>query len=263
MNYHLKSRPQKNSLKRFFFIVFVAIIVTSIIVPGSLFIVGVSFADKTIGFKNKIVVGYDIVSSYFYGQTKLSLKNRQLQSIANEIVGYRTENTFLRNEIKKLKSISIENNSIIADVVSVPPQTPYSMMIISNVPDGRENNLVLSDSNIAIGTISEQMSSYAKVNLFSRGGNSVTVQNHRTGEHITINGTGAGNFFANLPKDSDVVAGDIFVINTNEQYVVAKVEQLEIRENSPFLNVYAITPISIFAMQHVLVNNQKINEFEE
>ena len=260
MPYHLKNRTPRSRNKFIWFLVVIAIVI-SLAIPGFFFAIGAFFAGTTTQVKSGIVSGYDIFISYFSGQTRLARKNLELQSVVNEINGYKAENEFLNSEMEKMRGYTIDINSSIANVIIVPPEAPYTMMVVSNAKDSNIGDIVTTVSGVYLGEIVEKSSSYAKVDLLSRGGNIFFVENARTGERYELQGKGGNNFLANLPKDIDIEKGDLLVKRGDKTFIVGTVKEIEVRESSPFVAVYIDSPVSIYSLQHVLIHSLPKNEF--
>jgi len=240
------------------------VILISIVFPGFFFAIGAFFSKSSLSVKQTIISGYDIFVSYFIGQTKISLENEKLRKIATEINGFKKQNDFLKEENLKLRSIPVNGESHVALVIATPPQAPYSMMIISNSEKSSVGDSVTSVSGIYLGEIAQKNENLAKVTLASKGGNVFFTENQRTGERFEITGKGVNNFIVSVPKDTDIKKDDPLIVRKSSgSYVVAIIKEIETRESSPFLFVYALSPVSVYSTSSVLVHKENNEEFTQ
>ncbi len=261
MPYHLKSNRTYRGGKRIAIIAVATVILVTIIFPGFFFTIGAFFAKGSLSVKATVVSGYEIVTSYFSGQTRMAIQNEKLRELVDELGGYRLQNDFLKQENLKLKSINVTADEYIADVIATPPQSPFSMMVITGSEKASVGDTVTSVSDIFLGTISEKHGSLAKVLLASNGGNILTVENSRTAERYEMTGKGTNNFLISVPKDTDIRKDDVMIIRkASGVYVVAKIGEIETRESSPFLFVYAVSPSSVYSISRVTVHKETNEE---
>lgn len=256
MSYHLKSsrRPQKG--KRFVWTVLIILISLSLAVPGFFFSISTMFAKGSLSIKDRVVSGYEISLSYFTSRNELVRQNDRLLSIANEVEGYKIKNEVLLIENETLKNIQTQNDSskVIAQVITAPPQTAFDIMVIEADSNISVGNKVKSPSGTLIGEIIETSGKQAKVKLLSAPKNTFTVENIRTNERYDLEGRSAGNYSVSLPKETDIETEDILIIRQSGEILpVARVGEIEIRDSSPFLIAFAISPASISSLGHVIV----------
>jgi cell shape-determining protein MreC len=264
MSYHLKSTRRPPRAKRFIWILLFILIFLLGVLPGFLFSVSTIFAKGSLSFKERILSGYDISSSYFTTRNELVDQNERLLDIVSQIDGYKNHNQILIDENEALKNIrdGIDGQDIIANVVTLPPQTAFDIMVIESSEHVNIGNKVLSESGVLIGEVVETRKNISKVKLLSSPRNTFFVENARTGERYELVGRSVGNYSTSLPKESDIKTDDVLIIRSEIMVSpVAKVGAVEIRESSPFLTAYAVSPVSIFSLQHVVI--KKENETQE
>lgn len=256
MNYRLKSNRRPNGRTRFVKVALFLLIVVLVIFPGILFTVSITVAKGSLSVRDRLVSGYDISLSYFTARNHLVRENEHLRNIALEIDGYRALNSVLQRENNILKDIDAEkeDEDSVAQVLKLPPQTPFDVMIIESNDIFTEGYQVLSKSGILVGTVIEKVGQSAKVKLLSSAKNTFFVENARTGERYETVGRSSGNYFTRLPKETDIEKDDILVMRSEEfVHPVSIVGSIEVRESSPFLTAFSASPVSLFSLQHVVL----------
>ncbi|MBI4155729.1 MAG: rod shape-determining protein MreC [Candidatus Zambryskibacteria bacterium] len=161
------------------------------------------------------------------------------------------ENQNLKNQTDK----SNNNNRIVSRVLSSPPQSLYDTFIIDNGSlDGVSvgNRVYLSDT-IIIGLITSVASRTSVVTLFSTSGQKQEATDSRTGTSFTLSGAGGANFQVVVPKDTDVLVGDIFTYPSRKASVLGSVYFIDANSQSSFKKIYLRIPGNIFSTQWVFV----------
>lgn len=170
---------------------------------------------------------------------ELSLSNKQAQ-----------ENILLELAGRKQGS-----NTIIATVLTHPPQTPYDVIVI----DAGDNESITLDSIVSLpegpilGMVSEVFSKTAKVKLFSAAREETNAILERDNMPITLVGAGGGNFKLILPRDIAVERGDKILSADITARLLAIVEEISIRPTDSFKEVLAKSPANIFVLRFVFV----------
>jgi cell shape-determining protein MreC len=161
------------------------------------------------------------------------------------------ENEDLKEQVGK-KSHS---NTIISNILSKPPQSPFDTFVIdvgvnSGVNVG--NKVYISDS-IIIGAVSEVTGNSSIVKLFSSGGEKQEVILYRTGASYLVSGNGGANFQLEVPKESDIVWGDSVVYPGAKDSILAMVYYVDSNSQSSFKTVYLRIPGNVFQTKQVFV----------
>jgi len=263
MNYHLKSKRRTSSEKRFFVLALITALIVLVVLPGVFFTIGAVTLKSVHSVRGAIVTGYTVTSSYFISHADLALKNKDLTRIANEIQAYKSQNDVLRSENSELLGLSIDSDERVARVIAVPPQSPYGIVVLEVPEEVSEGDLMFSESGVLLGYVKNVSGSYAKADLYSRGGNSIDVQNSRTGERYTIYGRGSGNFSLEFPQDSDVLVGDILISRIDGVHVVGEIKEFETRENRSIVTGYVNVPLPIYDLSYVVLKHVQANEEPE
>src|SRR3990167_2755734 len=160
------------------------------------------------------------------------------------------ENTLLELVGRKARS-----DTVIATVLTRPPQTPYDVLII----DAGSNESLTVGSEVSLpegpilGVISEVFPKSAKVRLFSASGEETNAVLERNNVPVTLIGTGGGNFRFELPRDMSVETGDRILSSDIAARLLATVGDVSVRPTDSFKEVLAKSPINIFALRFVFV----------
>jgi cell shape-determining protein MreC len=198
--------------------------------------------------------------------TKSSLQN-QVSTLQAEVYDLQIKNTELSATALSgthPDAVSFANTNpnttgttlITAKVISKPPFAPFDTFILDQ---GSLSGIKIGDDvfigkNILIGTISEVQDSFSHVTLFSSGTESRQINILRTGQTVSFNGRGGGNFNASLPKDLDVVVGDYLVDTSSKQHIIAQVYYIDTSSGGSFKEVFARIPINILEASWVSVS---------
>ncbi len=161
------------------------------------------------------------------------------------------ENQDLKNELGH----SIGNDRILSGVLSKPPRVPYDTLVIDSgsihgISQGRK---VYLGENIIIGVVTNITSRTSLVSLFSSGGNTQEAILGRTGASFTLKGKGGGNFELEVPKDADILWGDVFSHPGISGGVIASVYYIDTNSQSSFKTVYLRIPSNVFSSKYVFV----------
>ncbi len=260
MNFLLKSKPKSRyNLKTILIgVFFVLLLLLSIVFPS--FTTGVLHtAVKPFWFaKDKSID----VSNYFFGF--FSLKSsliKQNTALEEELVNLRMtkiDYEILMKENEELRlgfGMSNGSNKIISNILSKPPQSPFDTFVIDagsasgiNVGD----RVYVSDT-IIVGSVAEVTEKTSIVKLFSSGGQEIEVISSRTGGNFVIKGSGGSNYSMEIPKETDVVWGDVFLYPGSNSAVVATVYYVDSSSQSSFKTVHLRFPVNIFQSKRVFV----------
>lgn len=162
------------------------------------------------------------------------------------------ENQELKDQIGR----SADKNLIFARVLSRPPKSPYDTFVIdigSNQGVVQADRVYLSE-NVIIGVIKTVTSNTSLVELFSSGNNKQEAILSRTGASYILTGKGGANFQIEVPKDSDVLWGDIFLYPGINSSVIGSVYYIDTNSQSSFKTIYIRIPGNVFQSKSVFVN---------
>lgn len=160
-----------------------------------------------------------------------------------------------KNILLELVGREQEPDTVIAAVLTRPPQTPYDVIII----DAGSNESVSVGSEVSLpegpilGVVSEVYSKRAKVKLFSASGEETSAVLERNNMPVILVGTGGGNFKLTLPRDIIVEKGDRILSTDIASRHLATVGEINIRPTDSFKEVLARSPTNIFVLRFVFV----------
>lgn len=212
--------------------------------------------DFTIGVSDNIF-SYFLFKQNLYKEN-LALKE-QIETLNLKINDYNS----IQNQNEELKSIlgrDKEEGKVLARIISKPPQSPYDTFLIDvGTKQGFIlNDLVYSSGNVIIGKISEINPNFSQVTLFSDSNQKIQVTIARTGSSFEISGKGGANFQIDVPKETDIVWGDVFEYQNKNSSVVGSVYYIDSNSQSSFKTIYAKSPGNIFSSKWVFVEKQNI-----
>lgn len=148
-----------------------------------------------------------------------------------------------------------EEGTIVAVVLTHPPQTPYDIIIIDA---GSRDSITLGmkvslPEGPILGTVSEVFSRSAKVRLFSANGEETNAILERNNVPVILVGVGGGNFKLALPQDIEVEKGDGILSLGVVSQLLATVGEIKIKPTDSFKEVLAKSPTNIFTLRLVFV----------
>jgi cell shape-determining protein MreC len=260
MNYPLKSKP-KHEQRGKVVTVFVSFIVLSLFV--FLFSTFARTSSYTMA-KPLWLVG-DVVNSffsytkdYFISKNTLISRNQQLEdenaTLRLREIDYNVltaENEDLRSELGRTPSSS----RIISRVLSKPPRSPYDTLVIDV---GSSDGVILGSKvylgeSVIIGVVTNVTPRTSLVELFSSGNKKQEAILDRTGASFTLTGNGGANFQLEVPKDTDILWGDMFKYPTFSGSVIGSVYYIDTNSQSSFKTIYIRIPGNVFSSKYVFV----------
>src|SRR5579872_6973229 len=145
------------------------------------------------------------------GVTSKSTLENQIQSLEDENYSLKASNIELTAELAGFSNttlaatIASKRQGVLAKVVSRPPYAPFDTFVLdegqtSGITEGGDAYV---GDNIFIGTVTESEKDHSTVTLFSSGLSTTQAVVLRTGEPVSLHGSGGGNFEMTLPKDFD------------------------------------------------------------
>ena len=186
------------------------------------------------------------------------------------IQSLQTENDYLRSLLGKTPENS---EMILAGVIERPPRTPFDSLIldVGSDQDILEGDMVFSDGQYAIGTISSLSDHTSTVTLFSSAGQKIdalidalvegTKNNPNSSSTkvvdslspVTVEGRGGGNFYMKLPKNIKVKSGNPVVWPSTETILLGTVEVVDSGEGDAYSQVYFKSPINMNSLRYVQI----------
>jgi rod shape-determining protein MreC len=211
---------------------------------------------------------YNRTSGFFASQSTLAMENtalkEQIQLYAAQqriISSVQQENTHLRAMLKAAPSASY--NFTLAETLEAANDRVRGLAVLDKGSNNGvyESQVVLSGENI-YGQIIEVTPFSSKVIQLVDRSHTIPVRNQRTGERALASGMGRGLAMEikNLPSNSDVKDGDIFVSSGlgglfPPDFPVAKVipQGVEFKPGAAFATVKALPLVNYEATRDVLL----------
>lgn len=181
----------------------------------------------------------------------LKVKEMDYDAVLKENQDLKAEQNRLPTD-KAGKSFS---DRILSRVLSKPPQSPYDTFIIDvGQSEGSVvgSNVYISDT-ILIGTVTSVTAHSSIIELFSKGDKKNQFELSRTGSSYELSGRGGGNFVVEVPKDADILWGDVFTSPHLSTSVIGSVYYIETNVQSSFKKIYIRIPTNIFQTKWVYV----------
>ena len=265
MRYHLKSKPDKSGRNKIIFVsvLFIILSLAGFLFPNALRTISFAIARPLWSARLSLTDFLINIKDYFIFQNILILRNKELE---NELASLKLKEidygilTIQNQELKNLLGrTDFLANFIISRVLSKPPYSSYDTLIIDiGLSDGvsKGDKVYLSD-NIIIGTVKNSTPRSSQVELFSSGNSKVEAVLSRTGETLELLGQGGANFKVEVPKDMDIVLGDMFVYPSISPAALGSVYYIYVNSQSSFKTIYLRIPGNIFSSKYIFVESQK------
>ena len=208
--------------------------------------------------ENIIIRNFRNGATFFVSQKKLVEENttlkEKLSSLELKILSLSREQT-QENILLELVGRKREPNTVIATVLTHPPQTPYDIIII----DAGSNDSITLGSEVSLsegpilGIVSEVFPRRAKVKLFSASGEETNAVLERNNVPVTLVGAGGGNFRMALPHDMAIEKEDRILSADITSRLLAIVGEINAEPTDSFKEVLAKSPTNIFTLRFVFV----------
>ncbi len=260
MNYHLKSKPKTSGRTKVFLIAsaFIFLSLSAFLFPNALRTLFYDVSRPvwllTDGVGNSITG----IKNFFESKSALVSENAslrdELSSLKLKVIDYDTlskANQDLLNQIGRKDN----RDRVPSRVLSGPPLSPYDTFVIdvgSDLGVSVGDKVYYSDS-VIIGKVSSLTPNTSLVELFSSGNQKTESTLERTGASFVLSGAGGGNITLEVPKDTDVLWGDVFVYPGIAPSVLGSVYYIDNNSQSAFKTVYIRVPGNLFSAQWVFV----------
>lgn len=264
MNFLLKNKPKSNTKKILSIVTLLLATFLSLqfLFPGFLTSSALIAAKPLWGVREVSTRTFSGFFNFFSFKSTLRKENEILREDLFALRVRETEFNQMQTEYQDLKTLlgdtasSSVRTTTLARVLSKPPFTPYDSFVVDKGTDDgvSVDDLVYANNALVIGRISSVTSHASFVTLFSSGGEEQEFSVSRTGVSVAVTGKGGGNFEMYLPKDFDVVIGDMLVELSSDTSVVAVVYAVDESSQNSFKKVYARVPEPIFQSKWVLID---------
>ena len=263
MNYHLKNKEKNIPLRNFYIFVGIFIFLSFLRIffgqsISSFFINSL----KPVWFQRTAFSDdNNVFFEYFYTKNRLLNENKNLKAEIENLKLKNIELEAIKTEYLSLVDLKKDETDIFSKVVSKPPFSPYDIFILdkgssSGVNIGQD---VYVGSSTYIGKISFVSPFSSEVSLFSIGGREKEVYIERTNTNLKIYGKGGMNFEAVVPKDLDIVLGDVLIYKSSPiSSIIAKVYKIDETLQGSFKTIYMRLPISLSNIYFVNIRNTSL-----
>lgn len=199
------------------------------------------------------------IGGYFRTKGSLIKENLSLKDSLAELELKEYDYDLLQKENDDLKTQlgrSLPVKKIIANILLKPPQSPYDTFVIDI---GSKDGVVLGSKayisdKIIIGVISEVRNSSSVIELLSTSGKATNATLERTGASYGLVGLGGQNYKLEVPKDTDMAWGDVFVFPGIERSIVGSIYYIDTNSQNAFKTAYIRAPVNTFSYKNVLID---------
>lgn len=208
--------------------------------------------------RSSVVQSITNTFSYFASKKTLTSENESLRSKLALFELQKTEYDLLAKENAMLKESfgrDSDRNMVLARILSKPPISPYDTLALDiGLTHGVAlGSVVYTPSGGAVGTVGDISSTKSFVTLFSNPGTETELVLLRTGTHLTVRGEGGATMRVDVPRDADVVWGDVFTLPHIDPSVVGSVYYIDSEHENAFKSVYIRFPGNVWNSTYVLV----------
>ncbi len=260
MNYPLKSKPKRGNGRQI-----ILVTVLFLIISATLFLFPNAIRSMSYGIARPFWVVGDVVSKpftqvhdFFTFKSSLVAENNSIKDELSRLKLKEIDYDAILQENQTLKESlgrTTSGTRVLARILSKPPQSPYDTFVIdAGSSEGLTpgNKVYLSDTTI-IGLVTNVTTHTSLVELFSSGNKTLQTSNSRTGATFSITGIGGANMKIEVPKDTDILWGDVFIYPGLSTSVIGSVYYIDTNSQSSFKTAYIRMPGNVFSSQSVFV----------
>jgi len=208
------------------------------------------------------------------------------QTLLSENQKLKEENRRLRLELSQKKLLQIQNNALqryvtaratsqentmhpvrtFATVISTVGVVPHGTLLLSgDMKYVSVGDRVLLDNLYMVGVVISKTKHTATVQLLSASGQKtpVIIRSHDSANSAEALGVGSGNFILKVPRDMPVAVGDMLYASRAHQYAIGVVGDRETHPTDSFATVRARLPISLQALQYLIIEQSYARELQK
>lgn len=185
----------------------------------------------------------------------LKIKSKEKSLTDEKIKALEKENSFLKLENKELKKkygLKNDGNTLLARVISRPPQSLYDTLIIDTANISKERlreGAAVFSNGVIIGTLAQINQSSAKVLLFSSNGYQLkAILANGSTTPIELSGQGGGAFRAILPQSIPLKKGELVTLPEYDGSLAAEVYNWKRDEKSLSNVIYLRAPVNFHSI---------------
>lgn len=259
VNYLPKNRLKNSHLK--LILILIVIFLLAIFAFTFLDKVIISIASPIWKSENILVRNLQNGFNFFNSQQALFEENialkEKISSLELELLSL-SKNGLQQETFFELIGRERTANTVVAAVLTHPPQTPYDIIIIDagTLDSINIDGKVFLPEGPYLGKVIEVFSNKAKVKLLSSSGEETDAILERGSIPVKLIGTGGGNFKIAIPQDIIIENGDRIISADIQGNLMAVVGKINISPTDSFKEILAHSPINIFNLRFVFVTPQ-------
>ncbi len=186
-----------------------------------------------------------------------ALKNLGLERLGAENEELRARAAILEARLKEQEALGSlhtleERPAKIATVLSIPPQSPYDVILIdAGRQDGIQPGEKVFAKSTLIGFVDEVGEGSAKVKLISYPELETEALLESLLLNITLEGYGGLNMIFIAPQDLEIKIGDRVISNTTPSYLIGEIGYIKSKESEALQTVYLRPPFNLRHLRFV------------
>ncbi|MCX6702124.1 MAG: rod shape-determining protein MreC [Candidatus Zambryskibacteria bacterium] len=260
MNYLLKSKPEHKYRGNIISIIilFCLLNLFAFLFPNFTRSTFFTISKPLWVIRDVVLRPFSNIKGYFTSKNSLISNNLSLEEEVSNLKLKKIDYDVLSKEFEDLKNQlgrQTDTPHIVSRVLSKPPYSPYDTFIIDvGSSDGVSlgNRVYISD-NIIVGLIKNITPHTSLVELFSNGDGEQEATLSRTGASFVLKGLGGANLELEVPKDTDIVWGDVFLYPKFSPSMIGSVYYIDTNSQSSFKKIYIRVPGNVFSTKYVFV----------
>jgi|AntAceMinimDraft_6_1070360.scaffolds.fasta_scaffold06730_2 cell shape-determining protein MreC len=259
-------RYDKEKKKKKWYVVGIIILIISFFTPASAFLfdlVEKPFVEvsQTNSHTSKKIRTY---FEAFFLRVKIVEENTELRKKVEllEINNLRTR--YLEDQLSSLSLQEKTESDVIASIIS-HDGLGYSDTLLINrgySDSVRVDDIVVSETGVMIGYVSETYDISSRVVLYSKDGQDISGILYPHNLVLDAIGYGNGSLFIKAQREIDAQVGDIFYSVQQPGRIIAIVRDIVFDPRDPFKRVYLSYPTNIRSIRNVIVTNSSLENIE-
>ena len=259
-NYPLRSKPNRTNAKKVVTIVslFLFLALILYLLPNTISSTGRTLSRPIWYVGSLVASSFSRSVSFFSSRNNLISKNTALEEEINSLKLKETDYGILLKENQDLKSELGRpgvSGKVLASILSKPPVSPFDTFVIDigSSLGIKEGNKVYLGGNIIVGKVKSVTGGTSIVELFSNSSVKQESTLSRTGATFVLQGHGGANFILEVPKEADILWGDVFTYPDINSSIIGTVYYIDTNSQSSFKTIYLRIPGNVFSARYLFV----------
>lgn len=211
---------------------------------------------------NNMDEGRDTLRSLLTSKKELLLENSILEDELVQLRNLEYINALLGEENQQLKERlgreNLDEGRVLATVLARPGKSPFDTLVIDL---GREEGVqkgarIFGTENVPLGEVAEVFGHTAKVILYSSPGVITSVSIGEDVVQAEAVGLGNSNFEIILPREVDILEGDLITIPSINTLLFGVVRDVELSPADAFQRILFKTPLNVQQLKFVEVQTR-------